>query len=109
MKLQHAAALALVGWCLAIPPFDNNMTIQTTAPLSQWRTRCTFNTSAICEQERQRLIAMRIKIAKPGKDLVVRSMKASKCIASDDPGLKSRKAPPDVSTDHSSTDHTRLK
>ncbi|HXN86898.1 MAG TPA: hypothetical protein VN867_12555 [Candidatus Binataceae bacterium] len=100
MKLPHAAALALVGWCLAIPPFDYTVPVQAEAPTTRWTVRCTFDTADACAQQRQKLIDMRTKMAKPGKDRMVRIMKASRCIASDDPQLKSRKAPPDVSTDH---------
>jgi hypothetical protein len=49
MKLRHAAALALVGWYLMVPPaspnYPESMTIDTAAPLSQWLVVPSFRTS----------------------------------------------------------------
>jgi hypothetical protein len=36
MKHRNAAALALVGWYLMLPPLDHNLKPQTAAPLYQW-------------------------------------------------------------------------
>jgi hypothetical protein len=39
MKPSHAAALALVGWYLMVPPpvFHSSMPVDLDAPLSKWR------------------------------------------------------------------------
>jgi hypothetical protein len=100
MKLQHAAALALVGWCLAMPPFDYTSTAAPQTPTTDWTVKCTFPTAEACEQQRQKLIEVRTKLAKPSRDRMVRVMKASRCLASDDPLLKSAKAPPAAGTVH---------
>jgi hypothetical protein len=96
MKLQHAAALALVGWCLAMPPFDYTSPDPPKTPTSEWMVKCPFPNAEACEQRRQKLIEARIKLAKPSRDRMVRVMKGSRCLASDDPLLKSAKVTPDV-------------
>ena len=103
MKLRHAAALALAGWYLMMPPVYRNgkdvdpdidiggTHLDETAPLSKWAIVASFDSAAECEKN---LLA--------GRDLSVipwepnlKSHKAIKrlwefaaCIASDDPRLK---------------------
>jgi hypothetical protein len=55
-KLRHAAALALVGWYLMIPPlpttsgwFSNN---SGPAPISQWKLWASFDSAMLCEAYR---------------------------------------------------------
>jgi hypothetical protein len=50
MKLRHAAALALVGWYLMIPPALPNGQPNLGAPLSQWGQGGDFDTAAACHK-----------------------------------------------------------
>jgi hypothetical protein len=51
-KIRHAAALALVGWYLMIPPDSAKIphSLDSEAPLSRWITVTTFDTSEKCEK-----------------------------------------------------------
>ena len=50
MKLHHAAALALMGWYLMLPPDPKTGTPpDTTAPLNTWRSEGTFETARECQ------------------------------------------------------------
>jgi hypothetical protein len=44
MKRRHAAALALVGWYLMVPPNKNDDT-----PLTKWIVRRTYDSSDACQ------------------------------------------------------------
>jgi hypothetical protein len=44
MNPRHAAALALVGWYLMVPPMYQHHEIDDKAPLSQWRIIQSFDT-----------------------------------------------------------------
>jgi len=72
MKLRHAAALALVGWYLMMPPSTSSGRIQKDAPLSRWYIFTTFETKKECEKARQFSSGLSI------------------CVASDDPRLKEK-------------------
>jgi hypothetical protein len=47
MKLRHAAALALAGWYLMMPPMGNGK-VYATAPLSMWQTVVSVATLQDC-------------------------------------------------------------
>src|ERR1019366_1831005 len=47
MTIRHAAALALVGWYLMIPPLDSTGTHRT-PPISLWATLKVFDTAVEC-------------------------------------------------------------
>ncbi len=111
MKLHHAAALALVGWYLMVPPSmsETNWLCGTSlpatashelfgtgnekecarwaeiadmnAPLSEWHEASPFETLSDCEEGQKRLI----DAAKPGSP-----EHGAKCIATDDPRLMVR-------------------
>ena len=70
MKPHHAAALALVGWYLMLPPVTSDGRIQKDAPLSRWYIFSNFETKEECEKARQVSSGLTI------------------CVASDDPRLK---------------------
>lgn len=70
MKPRHAAALALVGWYLMMPPVTSDGRIQKDAPLSRWYIFSNFETKEECEKARQVSSGLTI------------------CVASDDPRLK---------------------
>jgi hypothetical protein len=44
-KLQHAAALALLGWYLMTPPVPDTGTPQYNAPLAQWDIQRVFDSA----------------------------------------------------------------
>jgi hypothetical protein len=81
MKLRHAAALALVGWYLMVPPIRDGKVID--VPVSQWEHLDSFDSARECRvagykyQDRQKAE----KKPYPG---------AWECIASDDPRLKGK-------------------
>jgi hypothetical protein len=96
VKLHHAAALALVGCYLMVPPsFDS------TVPLSQWLTLGIFDTAKECESRRVTLndpafqAALAKAAAKKGwvwknRSLGLSRIEAAQCVASDDPRLKGK-------------------
>ena len=109
MNLRHAAALALVGWYLMVPPSMSEMDwtcgdslsahayhklfgtadekecakfaeIEApNAPISKWHEASPFETLSACEEGQKRLIDA-AKLSSPEH--------GAKCIASDDPRLK---------------------
>jgi hypothetical protein len=53
MKLHHAAALALVGWYLMVPPLTNAPSkVDIEAPLTSWKVYKTFDTPEECNSRR---------------------------------------------------------
>jgi len=54
MLIRHAAALALVGWYLMVPPLFKQG-INSNAPLSDWDQKGAFDTADKCEEARSRL------------------------------------------------------
>jgi hypothetical protein len=54
MKPPHAAALALVGWYLMVPPFQGtspeNARVNANAPLNQWQKWAGFDSAKECNQ-----------------------------------------------------------
>jgi hypothetical protein len=109
MKSRHAAALALVGWYLLMPPLKNK-SVATDAPLSTWKLVNSFDTASDCENSRSSLIEQAKKTAsQENKDFEATRGDGSnsqnletlqqlyflevvvplqKCIATDDPRLK---------------------
>lgn len=107
MKLHHAVALALVGWCLMLPPLAGEVkppiphrTVALSAPLSQWCLVQCVDTAEKCESMRQDWYVdgthkLDVLISYNGKftlslygvfaELFVR------CVADNDPGVKGRK------------------
>jgi len=104
MKLRHAAALALVGWCLILPPIvyppqSNGPThVEQNAPLSQWRVWRRFDSQKDCEE------ALQLGFKKPAELRATRpppavgtgvwtgyadaQAEAARCVKDDDPRLK---------------------
>ncbi len=106
MKRRHAAALALVGWYLMMPPvYQNGKEVERdidiggghldeTAPLSKWAIVGSFDSAAECEKN---LLAGRDLSVMPEPNLKSQASQAIKrrwefaaCIASDDPRLKEK-------------------
>ena len=95
VKTCHAAALALVGWYLMVPPPvpHSSVPVDLDAPLSKWRFFSSHDSAAQCEQG---LVAF-YKLAKtelaanPADErdrIQFYQLENSQCIASDDPRLK---------------------
>ena len=59
MNSRNAAALALLSWCLLVPPIINDTAnqprVQPTAPLNEWRVYETFESSAQCEKLKDKI------------------------------------------------------
>jgi hypothetical protein len=92
MKLRHAAALALTGWYLMIPPAPGTKSVP---PLSKWVRLHEFVTAAQCEQameENQHPESGTLFISPSGKAYTPSDTDMEqppmKCVASDDPRLK---------------------
>jgi len=103
MRPRHAAALALVGWCLMWPPMrtpkDDNPYLDEHAEYGSWKILHTFATQDECEAVRNRAT----KYARRGELIVfpdnfpVRDTALSlaqeadiECVATDDPRLKEK-------------------
>jgi hypothetical protein len=85
MKLRHAAALALVGWYLMVPPSQRGG-VSLDAPLRSWRSFGNYDTARDCEDDHLEL-AEKSKQATPSGHLIV---ELAQCIASDDLRLKEK-------------------
>lgn len=56
MNARHATVLALVGWCLMVPPYVSPYSQnELFAPVSEWRILQRFDTAADCESQLQKL------------------------------------------------------
>jgi hypothetical protein len=77
MKPRHAAALALVGWYLMVPPSEH-----VNLPISRWNHIASFDTADKCEADR-------VNSEKGNRDDPAKHklILLSECIASDDPRL----------------------
>jgi hypothetical protein len=53
MKLRHAAALALVGWYLMMPPLRGGGKPDDQAPISAWTVFRKFDSTAACQEWNQ--------------------------------------------------------
>ncbi len=89
MKLSHAAALALLGWYLMMPPTSRDFPMgNVDAPLTQWVKRpTTYRDKAECEHvldQRKRLSNAK------NRQLTVRFYKQAQCVSADDPRLKAQ-------------------
>jgi hypothetical protein len=112
VNLHRAAALALVGWVLLLPPLvlplsDSHpepLDVDRKAPLSEWIQECSFERAEDCERARKALpdeVMKQRSVIIPGKmgaaeieqshaNLVVGARYAL-CVAADDPRLKKPK------------------
>jgi len=105
MKLRHAAALALVGWYLMVPPIVDGVAV-IDAPVSKWIVNTPFDSASACDKA-QGILVLRAKrdLEKrvPKTDLAIAiSFTQAQCIATDDPRLK----PSQIEPLHFSNDAT---
>jgi hypothetical protein len=93
MNLSHAAALALVGWYLMVPPFSAKNVFYD-RPLSDWQPVEDYRTKTECEEGKrdvvQQMTALFAEVWKMPPTPKMKSLQAGKCIASDDPRLKEK-------------------
>ena len=111
MNLRHAAALALVGWYLMLPPpTPDGVTnpalrfVESDAPLSKWSIQRSYDTAESCEKakEKAKKAARQAIISEGGCFDSDRSVRGrikttdeittvdALCIASDDQRLKEK-------------------
>ena len=100
MNLRHAAALALVGWYLMVPPdhpkLDDSTGWVSQAPLRDWQIVQRFDATSACEKRRHEIISDAMHAIKPdslaGHAAAVLSDYAisnnAACVSRDDPRLK---------------------
>src|ERR1700691_332662 len=97
MKPRHAAALALVGWYLMVPPLSNRTgPIERSGALAKWEAWFAFDTAAECEARVKtltdaaigRLKAQPVASATEQRISDLQALNA-RCVATDDPRLKS--------------------
>jgi hypothetical protein len=92
MKLRHVATLALVGWYLMLPPFDDDPDIPT-KPLSVWHSSGAYDSAAACETAKEDIErkTANFSLSHPNSKSADRDASRwsnAQCIASDDPRLK---------------------
>ena len=93
MSLRHAAALALAGWYLMVPPIlqeDDSVRINPEAPIGQWSVLKSFDSAEACNEIKQTLERSNrnLEPAETNDQLKKDSALNTKCIATDDPRLK---------------------
>jgi hypothetical protein len=79
MKLHHAAALAVAGWYLMIPPLGSDGRRDDSAPLPQWKIRGSFDTAVECADALVELLD------RDFPEMERQAIHASRCISTDDP------------------------
>jgi len=97
MKLRHAAALALVGWYLMLPPLPMGQTEpDERARLGDWYIFEPFDTGSACQSELVQIADMKSErrkslLANQGDDkqrqYLIRAFSHGECVATDDPRL----------------------
>ena len=104
MKIRHAAAFALMGWYLIVPPYvlPHINERELWAPVSQWKIIEHFDTATACEGYLQEMkedpgalhgeysIASKFKmegLKKMEMGIGLFALKYARCIFSDDPRL----------------------
>jgi hypothetical protein len=86
MKPRHAAALALVGWYLMIPPQDHEHPLypNTSAPMSEWTQMYAVGKASECEDT---IVKLHDKLAKQGDKVHADFSLSAACVESNDPRL----------------------
>jgi len=90
MKLHHAAALALLGWYLLLPPITTAGRLDASARLAQWRVDGKFDSSAPCEHIRYALRHVTVlarRAEDPPMEVEIAADHQAVCVPSDDPRL----------------------
>jgi hypothetical protein len=91
MTLRPAAAVALVGWYLMVPPVvsgGGTIYADRSVPLSKWKIHSAYDSAQHCEMAK----AQEIKAAKQkqgeAESYALESSYYSECIEADDPRLQ---------------------
>lgn len=88
MKPRNIVAPLLVGWLLIMPPLSrNHAEVDEKAPLSQWDTIGSYETSAACKSELDKLTA--VISGNLTYSVLQKRALAGKCMAADDPRVHS--------------------
>jgi hypothetical protein len=108
MKHRHAAALALVGWYMMVPPFSDTApyaNVNSEAPISCWdQTGKEFASQAICEEFikkakgdsrsdpnlRKNFERKFGKFGGPSWGQMLLVLESARCVSTDDPRLKAK-------------------
>lgn len=100
MTPRHAAALALVGWYLMVPPLGSGHKPDTSTPLSKWTIviRGSFDTARQCDERHMKNVDGVSEFLKSylratptaAEQESIDAVSAEKCIATDDPRLKEK-------------------
>jgi hypothetical protein len=99
MNARRAAALALVGWYLMVPPFDavnlktlpsgNISTVwKRRASLPEWNINGSFGKAGDCEDEKAKLQQLGLQNPDQVGSSTVAAWLGAQCVATDDPRLK---------------------
>jgi hypothetical protein len=90
---RHAAALALVGWYLMVPPVDSGG-LNEAAPINRSRIAISFDTADACQQaENLAIQSFEKKVKGMSREIREFNLAAymlARCIATDDPRLKEK-------------------
>ncbi|MGC2441973.1 hypothetical protein [Candidatus Binatus sp.] len=89
MNLRHAAALALVGWYLMMPPVTPDGRVQKSAPLSTWEITSSYDTADDCEKVRLVSSGWMANSNGQKREHTPRA-DAEACVSTDDPRLKEK-------------------
>jgi hypothetical protein len=87
MKPGHAAALALVGWYLMVPPLSPDRTHNNQAPISQWTIFDSFDTAAECSDS---LLRQYDRTERKHNQTLADAYSSAASISTDDPRLKAK-------------------
>jgi hypothetical protein len=92
MKIRrvHAAALALAGWYLMMPPMTGDKLLEH-APLSQWQIAARFDSAAECAAKKKEFASQSqtlINDASASVQRLARAESLARCVDSADPRLK---------------------
>ena len=102
MESGHAAALALVGWYLMMPPLYWSKANPPTAPLRQWTVFGRYDSAQEGSDERTKMIRVQSMallsdlaegVSDANRPSLSLDFKHAQCITSDDPRLKENSAP----------------
>ena len=103
MNPRHAAALALLGWYLMVPPQNPHWRekrqplYDESVPLSEWDINESFDTAIECQALRDKLLNEGVKARNRTFDethdegqatVVLQNWTSGRCVSTDDPRLK---------------------
>jgi hypothetical protein len=97
MKLRQATSLVLIGWCLILPPSDEDLTPHPDAPLYKWRIlTAPFSTLTDCEANKAGMEQINSEDHETNAEGNIGQMlrrfgealKDAQCVKTDDPRLR---------------------